>query len=128
MKRYIKTSYQPVPALEGFNKRMQRSPYFDIQIAQPANGVFDRGGYIYIFKVKGGSNVYRLFADDKNMQLIFQQIAVAFYVGGVEHYDEAVDYAHTDSLPIKKWFDQVEVWAEECEETNPNFTEYEYEE
>ncbi len=104
---------------------MMNSPEFDIQVNQPADGVFDRGGYIYIFKVAGGTNVYRVFADDKNMQLIFQQVAVAFYVNGSEHYDEAVDYADTATEPISKWFDLVLEWTTACEADDPNFTEYE---
>ena len=125
MKRYIRASYNAASAIQEFNRKMLSNPNFQIEVSQPANGMFGRGGYIYIFKVTGGTNVYRVFADDKNMELIFQQIEVAFYVNGVEHYDEAVDYMYTTTLPIDEWFYCVKMWAEDCEEGDPNFTQYE---
>lgn len=125
MKRYIRSSYEISSELKEFDRQMRSDFRIDIKVTEPADGIFGRGGYIYIFKEHGGTNVYRVFADDKNMQLIFQQIAVAFDVDGKEHYDEAIDYEFTDDLPIHQWFDAVLQWTDECETENPNFTKYE---
>ena len=128
MKRYIRASYEISPELEEFNQKLTADPYFDIKVAQPASEVLNRGGYIYIFKVKGGTNVYRLFADDRDMQLIFQYIAEAFYIDGKEYYDDAVDVADTSDAPISEWYDLVKHWVKLAEVQDPDFTHYEYEE
>lgn len=84
-----------------------------------------RGGYIYMFKIND-HNVYRVFVDDENDEMIFQCIQDAFYVNGEEYYDEAVDYkdiqGHSD-----EWFDLFKQWIDECEREDPYFTEYDYE-
>ena len=120
MKRYIRTSYEISPELEKFNRQMIAD--FEVEVVDRAYELLDRGGYIYIFRVKNGHNVYRVFADDRNMELIFQQIEVAFYVHGEEHWDDPVDYKNVADVPIPEWIGLVKRWADECEADDPHFT------
>jgi len=84
-----------------------------------------RGGNVYIFTTKDGTNGYRVFFDTANNELVFQQLAVAFYDDkGDLWFDEAVDVVDEISDP-NTWFKKVSNWVEACEEENPEFTEYE---
>ena len=62
----------------------------------PADELFNgRGGYVYIFKFN--NNAYRLLADFKNEELIFQVLAVGYATkSGDFGYDDAHDYASVD--------------------------------
>lgn len=123
MKRYIKSS---TTFISDFDNQLRSYLGSNLISAVPAEEIgFGRGGYVYMFKMPSG-NVYRLFADDKYDELIFQQIAVAFYVGGEEHYDEAVDYEYMKGHQ-PEWFDLFKKWLAQAE-SEGLFTEYDYEE
>ena len=83
---------------------------------------FNRGGEVFLFKVNDG-NVYRVFCDTENDELIFQRIASKFVVDGDEYYSDAVDYKHVDGLS-EDWHHYVIRWTDECEKFDPNFTEF----
>lgn len=123
MKRYIKSSTE---FISDFDMQLRSYLGDKLIIADRADEVMSgRGGYIYIFKMPSG-NVYRLFADDVLDELIFQQIAVAFYVNGKEYYDEAVDYEYIKGHQ-SEWFDLFKKWLNRAE-SEGLFTEYDYEE
>lgn len=120
MKRYIKTSSRFIDRLD----QQIRAWLGDrLIVAEPANGNFGRGGYVYLFKIND-HNVYRVFCDDVNQQLIFQCVAYAFDVNGREYYDEARDYKDINGK-MMQWFSLIKQWVNECEADDPNFTTYE---
>lgn len=104
------------------NKEFEILFYGDEDYARSYAG---RGGNVYIFRTKGGTNGYRAFVDTENNELIFQQLAVAFYDDNGElWFDDAVDVAQDYGDP-DSWFKLVNNWVRECEAENPDFTEYE---
>jgi len=79
-------------------------------------------GYCYSFKINH-HNVYRVFVLPD--RLIFQCVQYAFDVNGTEFYDDAQDYkADYDAGNIDNWFNLIVKWIDECENANPEFTEY----
>lgn len=86
---------------------------------------FNRGGSIYVFTTKGGTNGYRVFFDTANNELIFQQLEAGFHDSkGNLWFDDPVDVAVDLGNP-EAWFRLVEEWVDECEAEDPEFTEYE---
>lgn len=131
MKRYIRSTAEVTSKkvdIETIDQQIRDYLGDDLISATPGKDfpVRGRGGYIYLFKIND-HNVYRVFVDDVDDEMIFQCIAEAFYVNGEEYYDEAVDYkdiqGHSD-----QWFDLFKKWIDECEADDPRFTHYEYEE
>lgn len=125
MKRYIRTNTEDTSFLDTVDSQIRDYLGDDLISVTPASTVgFGRGGNIYIFKINN-HNVYRVFVDTENDEMIFQCVAVAFIVGQDEYYDEAVDYkdiqGHRD-----QWFDLFKKWIDECEADDPRFTSYEY--
>lgn len=125
MKRYIKSTAGSYDQIQLIDKQIRDYLGDNLILAEPAKENFNRGGYVYIFKIND-HNVYRVFADVLFNELIFQCIAEAFYVDGKEFYDDAVDYkmikGHMD-----EWFDLFKQWINECEAQDPTYTHYEYE-
>ena len=123
MKRYIKSSTE---FINDFDMQLRSFLGDKLISADHADEIWSsRGGYIYMFKMPSG-NVYRVFADDVRDELIFQQIAVAFYVGDKEYYDEAVDYEYIKGHQ-SEWLDLFKKWLNQAE-SEGLFTEYDYEE
>lgn len=126
MKRYIKSSTSFISDLDAQIRSYLGSTGARLINSFPADEMVPgRGGYVYMFKMPSG-NVYRVFADDESDELIFQQIAVAFYVGGTECYDEAVDFEYIKGHQ-PEWFSLFKKWINQAE-TEGLFTEYDYEE
>ena len=89
----------------------------------PADELFNgRGGYVYVFKFN--NNAYRLFADSDNDELIFQVLAVGYPTkSGDFGYDDAHDYRKFEG-DIDRWLSFAKKWIDECETSDPNYTEY----
>lgn len=120
MKRYIHSSS------ELSNLDFQINTFLrDNLISKESGEMFGRGGYVYTFKV--GDNVYRVFCDDKNAELIFQCVAVCVVLDDEEYYDDAQDYKSAKGN-MSDWYNLIYDWINECQRDNPHFTEYIYEE
>ena len=120
MKRYVKTS---VSFIDRLDRDIRKWLGDRLISAERAEGNFGRGGYIYVFKIND-HNVYRVFCDDINQELVFQCIPYAFNSNGREYYDEARDYKHVKGKMLQ-WFNLIKQWVDECEADDPTYTIYE---
>ena len=112
-------------AIEEVDKKIVNDP--DIEIINKMTGEemgFGRGGYCYMFKPNGSTNVYRLFCDDLNGEVGLQAVADVYVdKDGQKYYDDARDYKwSTDS--IDNWYTIVKDWVAECELDDPRYTVY----
>lgn len=124
MKRMIKASsaFQADKFIDKLDQQIRAWLGNRLIVAEPAKG-FGRGGYVYIFKIND-HNVYRVFCDDVNQELIFQCVGYAFDVNGREYYDDARDYKDIKGK-MTQWFGLIKQWVNECEADDPNYTTYE---